>query len=177
MLTADTHFEDGYLSENNPEEFGDQYSNVIAFSDQQLGEFLSWLKEQPFYDNTVVMISGDHLSMDRDYFNTLDPGYQRTVFNLILNSDTPVHATKNRLYSTMDLYPTTLAALGVTIPGERLGLGTNLFSDQPTIPEEIGYDSFVEELGKRSNYYDLQIMKGTNFELIQENEAESESQE
>ena len=58
MLTADTHFKDCYLSQNNPQEFGDQYSNVISFSDQQLGDFLRWMKEQPFYEDTVVVVSG-----------------------------------------------------------------------------------------------------------------------
>lgn len=173
MLTADTHFEDGYLSENNPQKFGDQYSNVIAFSDQQLGDFLNWLKEQPFYDNTVIVISGDHLSMDRDYFNSIAPDYKRSVLNVILNSETEAVTMTNRTYTTMDLYPTTLAAMGIKITGDRMGLGTNLFSDKPTLSEEIGYDTLNDELGKRSNYYDLKIMKGTNFELLQERESGS----
>ena len=53
----------------------------------------------------------------------------------------------------MDMFPTTLAALGVSIEGDRLGLGTNLFSSKKTIPEEIGLDNFNKELKKSSDYY------------------------
>ena len=41
----------------------------------------------------------------------------------------PVNNMK-RTYTTMDNFPTTLAAMGVKIEGNRLGLGTNLFSEE-----------------------------------------------
>ena len=53
----------------------------------------------------------------------------------------------------MDMFPTTLASIGADIEGDRLGLGTNLFSDKQTIPEIIGLDEFNNELSKGSNYY------------------------
>ena len=37
----------------------------------------------------------------------------------------------------MDMFPTTLASLGAVIDGDRLGLGTNLFSDKPTLAENL----------------------------------------
>ena len=55
------------------------------------------------------------------------------------------------------MFPSTLAALGVKIEGDRLGLGTNLFSDKNTIPEEIGLDKFNNELQKYSSYYNEKI--------------------
>ena len=66
---------------------------------------------------------------------------------------------KNRVFTTMDMFPTTLAALGVSIEGDRLGLGTNLFSSKKTIPEEIGLDNFNKELKKSSDYYYKYIRK------------------
>ena len=53
----------------------------------------------------------------------------------------------------MDMFPTTLAAMGCTIEGERLGLGTNLFSTMPTLMEKMGYTKFCTELSKKSQYY------------------------
>ena len=53
--------------------------------------------------------------------------YDKKVVNLIINSQVKTENT-NRAYSTMDLYPTTLAALGAQIEGNKLALGTNLFS-------------------------------------------------
>ncbi len=44
-----------------------------------------------------------------------------------------------RTYTTFDNFPTTLAAMGVTIEGNRLGLGTNLFSSEQTLSERYGW--------------------------------------
>lgn len=159
MLTADTHFEDGYMSAETPKLYDTQYSNVIHYSDQLVNEFINWVQQQPFYENTTIVISGDHLSMDQDYFNNVSDKYQRTVFNEIINSPIQAEYTKNRQFTTFDLYPTTLAALGVEIEGNRLGLGTNLFSGTKTVPERLGYQNFEDEVTKKSDYYDQKIAK------------------
>lgn len=55
--------------------------------------------------------------------------------------------------AAVDLFPTTLAALGCTIEGERLGLGTNLFSGMPTLMETMGIECFDDEMARYSQYY------------------------
>ena len=92
--------------------------------------------------------------MDSDFFDGIDPDYQRSVFNLFLNTDKADVRNKNRQFSAVDMFPTTLSALGVQVKGDRLGLGTNLFSDKQTIIEKMGYDAFSNELMKRSDFYD-----------------------
>lgn len=159
MLTADTHFEDGYMSAETPKLYDNQYSNVIHYSDQLVNEFINWVQQQPFYENTTIVISGDHLSMDKDYFNDISDKYQRTVFNEVINAPIQAEYTKNRQFTTFDLYPTTLAALGVEIEGNRLGLGTNLFSGTKTVPERLGYQNFEDEVTKKSDYYEQKIAK------------------
>jgi phosphoglycerol transferase len=57
------------------------------------------------------------------------------------------------------MFPTVLAAIGCDIEGDRLGLGTNLFSAKPALCEEIGTKALDEELGKRSDYYDSEFME------------------
>lgn len=51
----------------------------------------------------------------------------------------------------MDMYPTTLAAMGFNIEGNKLALGTNLFSELPTIIEKYGQDYINEEVQKVVN--------------------------
>ncbi len=152
-LTADTHFPSGYECELCGEEYKDQYSNVIACSSKQVYEFVEWIKEQPFYDNTTVIISGDHLTMDPDFLSEIDENYTRTTYNCIINSPIDAKKTTERLFGTYDMFPTTLAAMGVEIEGDRLGLGTNLFSDEKTLTEEYGFDFLDAELQKKSVYY------------------------
>jgi phosphoglycerol transferase len=48
--------------------------------------------------------------------------------------------------------------MGVTIEGDRLGLGTNLFSERDTLSEEYGYDVLFEELHLKSQFYNKEIM-------------------
>ena len=54
----------------------------------------------------------------------------------------------------MDLFPTTLNALDVSISSNRIGLGTNLYSGDKTIFEEYGVDYVNNELNIRSKFYD-----------------------
>ena len=154
MLTADTHHIGGYQCAYCTDEYAETYEQSISCSSRQVMEFVEWLKRQPFYENTTVIITGDHLSMDNGYFQrNVDENYQRMVYNCILNSPVTPGSTKNREYCAVDLFPTTLAALGCTIEGNRLGLGTNLFSSVPTLAEKWGYARFNSELGKASDYY------------------------
>ena len=92
--------------------------------------------------------------MDGAYVSRNVPsGYYRPTYNCILNAPITAENTKNRDFTAMDLFPTTLAALGCRIEGERLGLGTNLFSDVPTLAEELGRAEFDAEASKYSSFY------------------------
>lgn len=152
LLTVDTHFEDGYTCSECGDEFGDNnYANVMACSDRQVYEFVRWIQEQDFYENTTIVISGDHLTMDSDFCEDVDSDYTRRVYTTYINADTEVEdVTMTRGYTSFDNFPTTLASLGVKIDGDRLGLGTNLFSDTLTLEETYGIDRMAEELQKKS---------------------------
>lgn len=153
ILTADTHFEDGYVCELCGKEYDTQYSNVIACSSKQVNEFVTWLKQQDFYDDTTIILSGDHITMDADYCNNVDPSYERRTYTNIINPAVKPVNDRHREYTTFDLFPTTLAAMGATINGNRLGLGTNLFSDSPTLYERFGRETLEEELTKDSRFF------------------------
>ena len=159
LLTADTHFPNGYLCEDCQDDYDSQYSNVLRCSSKKINEFVEWIKKQDFYDNTTIIIMGDHLTMDPEFMNNVEKGYNRTIYNCIINSAIPSENEKERQFATFDLMPTTLASLGVEIEGERLGLGTNLFSDKKTITEKYGYDYSNRELAKKSEFYNKKILK------------------
>lgn len=159
LLTVDTHHVDGYYCDHCKEDHSEQYANVLSCSSRQVLEFVQWLKEQDFYENTTVIISGDHPSMDQQFFKrNIDEDYVRHVYNCILNSPIDATNSKNRIFTPMDMFPTTLAALGCKIEGERLGLGTNLFSQTPTLAERIGLDTLNREISKHSDYYNTELI-------------------
>jgi phosphoglycerol transferase len=152
-LTADTHFPDGYECELCPDKYENQYSNVLACSSKQVYEFINWCKEQPFYENTTIVLAGDHLTMDPAFLAEIDENYVRTTYNCIINSAVEPTRESPRDFATFDLFPTTLAAMGATIEGDRLGLGVNLFSDVETLTERYGFERLDEELEARSDFY------------------------
>lgn len=169
MLTVDTHFEDGYVCEQCPTEYDTQYSNVMACSSRQVGEFLKWIQQQDFYENTTIVISGDHPTMDSDYCAEIDQegNYDRRVFTAYINAAAYAQDQQERTYSTFDNFPTTLAALGVQIDGDRLGLGTNLFSGTKTLLEEFGNSKVNAELKKKSEFIEkLSALDKTNDALL-----------
>ena len=158
MLTADTHFPDGYPCRLCEETYEIPYANVLACSSRQVADFISWIQEQPFYENTTIIISGDHLTMDGGFMEDIDPDYTRSVYNCVINAAADPVREKNRQFGTFDMFPTTLAALGVKIDGDRLALGTNLFSDRDTLTEKFGYEFLSEELQKQSDFYDAELL-------------------
>ncbi|MCR4751806.1 MAG: LTA synthase family protein [Eubacterium sp.] len=158
LLTADTHFPDGYCCDLCEDKYDNPYANVLACSSRQVAAFVSWIQEQPFYENTTIVISGDHLTMDAAFMDDIDPDYTRTVYDCIIHAAEEPVMEKNRQFATFDLFPTTLAALGVKIDGDRLALGTNLFSDQQTLTEQYGYDYLSEELQKQSDFYEEELL-------------------
>lgn len=159
MLTADTHFPDGYKCRLCEDEFEEQYANVLHCSSKQVCAFVSWIQEQPFYENTTIVISGDHLTMDPDFLAGLDTEYQRTTYNCIINSAVEPAQEKMREFGSFDMYPTTLAALGVEISGDHLALGTNLFSGEETLTEKYGFEVLNIEMQKKSDFYRLALLQ------------------
>ena len=169
METADTHRPDGYLAEDTPTPYPNQYANVVAHSSTQVYEFVRWIQQQPFYDNTTVVIIGDHVSMESNFFKFygFPKDYCRSQYNVILNPAPGVASRdpqilKARDYANFDMFPTILSSLGVTFDGSRLGIGTDLFSGEKTLFEEKGYQYADRELAKRSDLYDQEIFGTSN---------------
>lgn len=154
ILTVDTHFPEGYLCELCGDEYDEQYANVVACASRQVYEFVEWAKEQEWYADTTIVIVGDHLSMNMDFFDNIGD-FDRRIYNCFYNvpEDLKTNQTKNREFNTTDLFPTILASIGVSISGEKLGLGTNLFSGESTLQEEVGASELNRELNIYSDFY------------------------
>ncbi len=159
MLTVDPHHVGGYKCGICGKEYGTKLENVIACQDNQVYKFVEWCQKQDFYKDTVIVIVGDHPRMDTQLIRDGLEIYDRTMYNCILNSAVaPASGTANRTFTSLDMFPTTLAAMGFEIEGDRLGLGTNVFSATPTLCEEygegrLGYDWLDSEVSMSSDYY------------------------
>lgn len=170
IFTMDTHFKDGYVDSSCSRKFPEHLSNAYACSSKMVNEFVNWIQEQDFYEDTTIVLIGDHLNMNTNYFSDY-PNYNRTVYNAFINSsNTNMNNTKNRLFSAYDLYPTILSSIGVEIEGDKIGFGVNLFSGKKTMFEELGIYGFNSELLKRSTYYSKYITNYTEIGKLNEQE-------
>lgn len=152
MLTVDTHYTNGYFCDMCKCKYPEQYPNVLNCANDRIIEFVNWIRQQDFYEDTVIILSGDHLYPVKDYFSDISYDYDRRTYVAILNSSKKEPENK-RLFSTMDLFPTTLSALGCEIEGNRLGMGVDLYSDELTLMEIMGKNKLDYQLRLKSNYY------------------------
>ena len=154
MMTLDTHFgSQEFSGDVCGYKYGTEknFKNVVSCSDYQIGKFVEWLKQQPFYANSTIVLLGDHQMMRGEF----EPEMKRRTLNIFINSIIPADNIKNRIFTPFDIYPTIIESMGAKISGHRLGLGTSLFSNLATLTEE---KMTVEEMNigvrKSSKVYD-----------------------
>lgn len=157
MENADTHTP-GYVNEkctNTP--FDSKYSNAVFCSQHDLVQFVRWIQAQPWYENTTIVLTGDHLTMEHDWVQTWNKGNDkdRTIANLIINGVPAATQERmhNRVAASFDMFPTILTSIGIKIANDKLGLGTNLYSDKKTLFEELGREHVDSELRNKSDFF------------------------
>ena len=173
FLTTDTHMPIGYQDEFCPKTEDMPLKNSIVYADLLLSSFLDWCKAQSWYDETVIIIMGDHLFMATSDTNPFDSDdyitshnlksdlegmgqNPRRWFNLILNAS-PVKTTesyKNRYFSSFDMFPTILSAMGCEIKGDKLSFGVDLFSGEKTLCERFDENYINSQIMARNLQYE-----------------------
>ena len=154
FFTIDTHAPSGLydpdcIKINNEKDEDERLKASARCVSRELNKFLDSLRTKVFYSNTSIVVFGDHLFPG----NRLVKGASdRKWVNFFINSSkVPVYNEK-RLYSDVDMFPTILSSINFNIDGDRLGFGTDLFSDKKTLIESIGLDSLNKEIRKMSNH-------------------------
>ena len=156
LFTMDTHFKDGYLDSSCKNEYKEHLASSYACSSSMISDYIKWLQEQDFYEDTTIVLLGDHQVMQDSFYKGKD-NYTRVNYNAIINSPKEPINNKKRDFSMFDMYPTILSSIGFEIEGEKLGFGVNLYSGEKTLIEILGRSKFDNELKKSSDYYDKKI--------------------
>lgn len=157
LLTIDTHYNDGFVGNYSETKYKKQYENAYATTSKLIVDYINYIRNQPYYENTTIIVMGDHLTMQSNFLN--DKMFNdRTIYFCIINSDKEKQK-KDRIFTAIDTYPTILSSIGGIIEEDRLGLGVNLYSDKQTLAEKYGVKQLDKELRKKSEYYDKKILK------------------
>ncbi|WP_322896126.1 MULTISPECIES: sulfatase-like hydrolase/transferase [unclassified Yoonia] len=98
---------------------------AYACADRLVTQWIAELRGAGLLENTVVMISSDHLSMPNDVWDRLQ-GHERRNTVLVLGDDI-APAQVDRAGSLLDLGSTLLNLIGYDVPG--IGLGRDLLAD------------------------------------------------
>ena len=150
LQTVDTHFENT-LQPGQPSEYGD-IRDIIILQSKLITNFVTWVQNQSFGENTVIVILGDHNMMTQNIGGIVLPRKKRKVFNCIINSKAG-KAMGNRKASMFDFAPTILVAMRFDWPSHAFGIGRSLYHDDKTCLEKYGLERYKEESKKRSKKY------------------------
>lgn len=103
------------------------YLQSIRYTDQAVGDFIDQLKVAGLYNNSLILIYGDHTSFSKiskglGIKNSIFADLQASqVPMIILAPGTPLQGSRITPASHLDVYPTTANLLGILTPMEIFG--------------------------------------------------------
>ncbi len=165
LLTVDTHAPHGYLPPHHTVET-DYFRKVIRMQDKMINDYVDFLKKQSFYKDTVVVILGDHLAMRNDLTDILEEEgiiihgtstletSSRTAYNVFINSEITVkRPADSRYFTSFDLMPTLLHALGAQWGSDQIHMGVSLYGTSNTLLEKYDPMYYCDEMLKNNSFY------------------------
>ncbi|MTH44988.1 phosphatidylglycerol--membrane-oligosaccharide glycerophosphotransferase [Intestinirhabdus alba] len=131
-LTVDTHHPDGFISRTCSRQRYDidgkpnRSFSAVSCSQQHIAAFINKIKASPWFKDTVIVVSSDHLAMNNTAWSYLNQQERNNLF-FILRGDRPGRETLAVKRNTMDNGATVLDILG----GDNfLGLGRSSLSGE-----------------------------------------------
>ena len=117
-------------------------------------DFVEWAKTQDWFENTTIAVMGDHPAMIApETVGFPENAIEHYWVNFLVNSEKTPVSDEKREFTSFDMYPTILEAMGARIEGGALGLGRSLFSNEKTLIEKYGKDSLNSLIKKKGSKY------------------------
>jgi arylsulfatase A-like enzyme len=110
------------------------YLNELLYMDWIITSILDQLKDSGLLDNTLVVITDDHGEMLGENGGPIGHGWAVTpalanIPLIIMDPGRPGYRINDTIGSQVDLLPTILDLLGISIPEGQFYQGTSLYSD------------------------------------------------
>ncbi|AMR31089.1 sulfatase [Mucilaginibacter sp. PAMC 26640] len=131
-----------------PEKYVDRFKGgplvidkCVQYTDNSLREFFNYAKTQPWYNNTIFVITADHTSL------TYYPEYSKEVNRFAVpilffsaNKNYALKGVRTDLASQMDIYPSIVDLIGYNKPFRSWGrsLISNLATETPRVINSTG---------------------------------------
>ncbi len=163
MATMDTHHPDGQTSKscnNIPYGKGENsILNAVHCSDKLISEFIKKIQNSKYANNTLIVLTSDHLAMQNTATQLLVKGERRNLF-LIFDPNNKQYMPIKKAGSMQDVAPTVLHKLGINT---ELGLGRNLF-DQKSL--YISFNKLFNNYNEKLRSWRKSILKLWEFPKI-----------
>jgi phosphoglycerol transferase len=131
-LTVDTHHPDGFISRTCKRKSyqydgkPNQSFSAVSCSQEHIAALIEKIKASPWFKNTVIIVSSDHLAMNNTAWKYLNKQDRNDLF-FILRGDKPQQDVSGVKRNTMDNGATVLDIMG----GDNfIGLGRSSLSGQ-----------------------------------------------
>ena len=150
--TINTHHPYIYSDENCLSKYQD-WRDVVLCTDKQISDFVQWFYKEGLDKDTILLIIGDHLSMDKEIAQAMSSfSGERTLVNILIADQKNIRPRK---FSGVDIMPTIIEAADISSKSSKLGLGVSLFDEnQQTLIEKYGLEELNKQLRKNSLVYE-----------------------
>lgn len=124
-LTVDTHHPDGFISRScqrksySYEGKPNQSFSAVTCSQQHIARLIARIKASPYFKNTLIVVTSDHLAMNNTAHQYLIKQPRRDLF-MVIRGDRPQAEVIDQPRSTLDNGATVLDILG---GDSAIGLG------------------------------------------------------
>jgi phosphoglycerol transferase len=129
LITADNHFPHGHPSPRcHKSEMESGFQGAYKCSSRFIADFIEELKREKLLNNTVVVITGDHLFMSTretdKFFSNPRHVYAKFIYN-----DSDIQPLRDKI-THFDIAPSILQLLGFVSPSgdTKFGLGSSIFA-------------------------------------------------
>ncbi len=131
-LTVDTHHPDGYIDATcNRKSYSydnkrNQSLSAVACSQEQVAKLINKIKASPYFKNTVIVVSSDHLAMNNTAYSILTKQNRRDLF-FVLRGTGSNNQVISQKRTTLDNGATVLDVMG----GDNyIGLGRSSLTSE-----------------------------------------------
>lgn len=148
LLTLDTHHPAGHVSPSCTDvayaDGGNPMLNAVHCADQLVSGFLERIMTTEYADNTLIVVSSDHLALRNTASNLLERGERRNLL-FFLHPGGTAGSVSDRPGTLLDVGPTLLGLLGGLGTGQTaLGFGRDLLGPELTLAERsTDIDAFL----------------------------------
>lgn len=151
LFSLDTHTPNPFIEKECAKPFGD-VRDAFLCAEKHVVDFVEWFKTTKYWENTTVVIVGDHLFPSK--MKGQEKASKRSIYNVFLNVAKGLKIKKDKIFSTFDLGPSILESLGIELKPRAFGLGRSMFSDEKSLMEKLGASQFKIRLMQKSDVYD-----------------------